>query len=129
MTISGPLSIIRAMSLYQQSITEYCERVGDGWIDQFEDLETGLRREVAEETGLTELEIKKMLTNWHIFRGPKSAHNEVIGITFICQTPQTEVKLSFEHSRYQWVDPAQAVKMISIPGIKRDVEAYLKTIR
>jgi len=37
-----------------------------GRIDQFEDLSTGLRREVKEETGLTNLKIGNILTNWHI---------------------------------------------------------------
>lgn len=53
-----------------------------GRIDQFEDAQTGLRREVSEETGITDLEIGQVLRVWHIFRGPEIAENELIGITF-----------------------------------------------
>lgn len=98
-----------------------------GRIDQFEDLPTGLKREVKEETGLTDLEIGPILTNWHIYRGSKSAYNEVIGLTFICETTQKNVTLSFEHSEYQWIEPEKAVELIKVDGIKKDVEEYLQT--
>lgn len=99
-----------------------------GRIDQFEDLPTGLRREAKEETSLTDLEIGPILTNWHIYRGSKTSHNEVIGLTFVCETAQSEVKLSFEHSEYQWIEPQKAVKLIKVDGIRKDVEKYLQTI-
>jgi len=97
-----------------------------GRIDQFEDLEAGLKREAKEETGITDLSIGKIITNWHIFRGQKSAHNEVIGLTFICETTQEKIRLSFEHSEYQWCEPEKAADIISVDGIKRDVLKYLE---
>lgn len=97
-----------------------------GRIDQFEDLPAGLRREAKEETGLTNLDIGPILTNWRIYRGSKSAHNEVIGLTFVCETTQENVKLSFEHSEYQWVEPEKAVELIKVEGIRKDVEEYIK---
>lgn len=99
-----------------------------GRIDQFEDLSTGLRREVKEETGLTNLKIGNILTNWHIFRGQISAHNEVIGLTFVCETSHEKIKLSFEHCEYQWCEPEEAIKLISTEGIKRDVLAFIDQI-
>lgn len=58
-----------------------------GRIDQFEDLDKGLKRGVKEETGIENLEILSVLTAWHIFRGTeKSAQNELIGITYHCRT-------------------------------------------
>lgn len=98
-----------------------------GRIDQFEDLSTGLKREAKEETGLTDLEIGPILTNWHIYRGSKAAHNELIGLTFVCQTTQENIKLSFEHDEYQWIEPQKALKLVKVDGIRKDIESYLQT--
>ena len=98
-----------------------------GRIDQFEGLEKGLRREVKEETGIGDLEILSILTTWHIFRGTeKSAENEVIGITFYCRTQTEVVRLSKEHSSYRWVEPQDALNLISIDGVRRDVEKFIE---
>jgi mutator protein MutT len=108
---------------------------GDTWeipygrIGQFETPEIGLAREVAEETGLP-VAIVKLLTAWHIFRGPEKTENELVGITYQCQSESKEVHLSAEHTQYRWVTPAEALELIAVEGIRRDVQAFLseKTI-
>lgn len=95
-----------------------------GRIDQFESVQEGLAREVREETGITELEVAATLSVWHIFRGPVTAENEVIGITFRCLTGQTTPQLSSEHIAYRWVTVEEALQLIQVPGIRRDVERY-----
>lgn len=100
-----------------------------GRMGQFEDVEKSLRRESREETGITDIEIIKPLTAWHIFRGREKAENELIGITFHCRTNSEEVKISNEHSDFRWVKPAEALKLIKTEGIKRDVIAYSVTMR
>jgi len=98
-----------------------------GRISQFEGLEDGLKREVKEETGIKDLEILTVLSTWHIFRGTvKKAENELIGITFHCRTKQKTIKLSKEHSLYKWVTPEDALKLISVTGIRRDILKYIK---
>jgi 8-oxo-dGTP diphosphatase len=96
-----------------------------GRIDQFEDTYSGLRREVKEEVGITDLKIGEPISTWHMFRGPKAAENDLIGITFHCLTATTEVKLSAEHAAFQWTDPAQAPQLVAVPGIRADLEKYL----
>lgn len=97
-----------------------------GRIDQGESLEEGLRREVEEESGITDLEVGPMLRHWHIYRGEKVAAKEVIGITFICQVKNDQVVLSREHSEYAWVTPDEAIKLIKVEGIKQDIITYQK---
>ena len=99
-----------------------------GRIDQHEDPEQGLRREVSEELGLTDLKIQKILRVWHIYRGPKSAENDLIGITFVCSTQSKSVALSHEHQAYKWVTPQEALSLIKVEGIRADIEAYVKLI-
>lgn len=98
-----------------------------GRIDQFEELEAGLRREVMEETGINDLKIKKLQRVWHFHRGKiPTADNEIYGFTFICETETEKVKLSREHNQYKWVTPKQALELIKIDGIKKDIELLIK---
>jgi len=97
-----------------------------GRIDQFEELEDGLRREVQEEVGITQLEVKRILRVWHFYRGQKSAETEIFGLTYHCVVPTQTVTLSDEHSEYRWVTPAEALQMIEVAGIKQDLEFFIK---
>lgn len=99
-----------------------------GRINQFEDTEAGLRREVREEVGITDLKIEKILSVWHIFRGTAEiAENEVIGVTYHCTTTQDTPVLSHEHQAYQWVTPQEALKLINVDGIQRDIKLFMQT--
>lgn len=100
--------------------------IGYGRLDQFETPEEGLRREQAEEVGLTDLTIKSILSNWHIFRGPETAENELIGITYHCQTSNKKITLSDEHAAYRWVKPAEALELVKIDGIRRDIQQFIE---
>ncbi len=98
-----------------------------GRIDQFEDTEAGLKREVHEEVGISELELIEVLTVWHIFRGTEqTAENELIGVTYHCRTTQSEPKLSHEHQNYKWVSPTEALGIVKVDGIKRDIIKFME---
>ncbi len=98
-----------------------------GRLDQFEDPIVGLKRELKEETGITDLHIGKTLRVWHIFRGPETAENELIGITYHCTTTTDAVTLSAEHQDYRWVDVEEALALIKVEGIKQDIQAFQAT--
>ena len=96
-----------------------------GRMNQYEEPEDALRREVKEETGL-DVEIIKPFTTYHIFRGEKSPEKEVIGIVFWCKTNSDNVMLSKEHDNYKWVKPENALDMVSIPGMKEDIKRFIE---
>ena len=99
-----------------------------GRIAQFEDPQKGLFREVKEELGI-EVSIGRPLTTWHIFRGhEETAYNELIGITYVATTNTKNVKLSDEHDEYRWLKPEEALDLVKVPGIRRDIQAYLDNI-
>ncbi|PWU23924.1 hypothetical protein C5B42_01270 [Candidatus Cerribacteria bacterium 'Amazon FNV 2010 28 9'] len=98
-----------------------------GRIAQHEDPHTGLRREVSEEIGITDLTIQHVLRVWHMYRGPQTAENDLIGITFVCTTAVQDVSLSHEHKAYRWVTPQEALQLISIEGIRKDIELYMQS--
>lgn len=95
-----------------------------GRIDQGEDVEQGLRREVREELGLTDVTIVQPMTCWHMFRGPEKPENELIGFTYYCTTKSEKPVLSHEHSEYRWVTVEEALQLVKVEGIKRDVLKY-----
>lgn len=97
-----------------------------GRIDQFEDPVTGLRREVREESGITDLEVGEVLRVWHIFRGSEKAENELIGITFHYKTQQETVSISVEHEQYKWMTPEEALHVIEVEGIREDIQLFIK---
>lgn len=101
-----------------------------GRIAQGESLDEGLKREGKEETGLSDLKIVKIMRTWHIFRGSKKPENELIGITFLCETENENVKISDEHSEFRWVTTHEALKLTknSATGISKDVEEYIRLI-
>lgn len=97
-----------------------------GRIDQFEDPEDGLRREIFEEVGIKDLKIEKIIRIWHIYRGSKKAENDLVGITYFCRTQEKNVHLSNEHLAYQWVTPEKALQLIETEGVRTDVGLAMK---
>lgn len=115
--------------LIHRASTEYG---GDIWefpigrIKQFESFADGLKREVAEETGITSLEILQPVTVFEFMRGEHAAENEVRAVTFATLTDQKDVKLSHEHDAYKWLPVNDAIALADHPGIKHDLQAYSK---
>jgi 8-oxo-dGTP diphosphatase len=96
-----------------------------GRLHQFEEPAAGLRREVMEEAGI-EIEIVKPISVFHIFRGEKTAENELVGIMYWCKTDSEEIKLSEEHSGFRWVTTDEALELISKPSMQADIKAFIK---
>ncbi len=97
-----------------------------GRIDQHEDPIDGLKREIKEEVGLTDLTIKEVMRVWHLYRGPVSAENDLIGITYYCTTETDDVKLSDEHIAYEWTTPEMALQRIKVDGIREDIQRFIQ---
>lgn len=96
-----------------------------GRIDQFEDPVDGLRRELQEEVGITQIEVLQLLTVWHIYRGPKAAENDLIGITYACRVDNDAITLSHEHQGFRWVTPEEGLVLTQTEGIRRDLHHYI----
>lgn len=96
-----------------------------GRLNQFEEPQDGLRREIIEEAGI-EVKIIKPISIFHIFRGEKIAENELVGIMYWCKTESEEIKISDEHSGYTWVTADEALKIIEKPSMREDIKAFIK---
>lgn len=70
-----------------------------GRVEFGESLEQALKREVAEETGLS-INVIRLINAWstHIKKD-----FQLVGITYWCQTQNANIKLSGEHVSAQWL--------------------------
>jgi len=97
-----------------------------GRIDQHEGPINGLKREISEETGITDIKVGEVIRVWHIYRGQEeSAQNELIGITYHVTTKQEEVSISEEHDEFGWFTPEEALEMVKVEGIRVDVSRFV----
>jgi 8-oxo-dGTP diphosphatase len=117
----------RILLMQRASTADYAPGLWEdltGRMKQFEEPEDALRREVREETGL-EIEVVKPIKVFHLYRGERTAENELVGIVFWCTTQSDRVTLSHEHQDYRWVQPREALEIVSDPGIRYDIEAFI----
>lgn len=96
-----------------------------GRLQQFESFESGLRREVQEETSLTNIIIVMSVAAFTYMRGGAAASNEVKGVTFWCSDPgEAEVMPSDEHDTVEWMEIDDAIERANRETIKIDLCAF-----
>ena len=84
-------------------------REGDRWqgvggrLEKGEKLEDGLRRETKEETGITELEVGKVIHVDEWFSKPEGELKHIVALFFLCNVKSDDVVLSEEHQEFAWV--------------------------
>lgn len=96
-----------------------------GRVQQHEEPETALSREIKEEAGLN-IEIVKPLNIFHEYRRLAGAVDESIGIIYWCRATSQEVHLSQEHSEYKWILPEEGLELTKHVGVQADIKAYLR---
>ncbi len=68
-----------------------------------ENLETGLRRETQEETGIVNLEVGKVVHVDEWFSKPEGDLKHIVALFYHCKTNTEQIILSDEHEEYAWV--------------------------
>ncbi len=93
-----------------------------GRIKISENLEEGLEREVAEETGLKIRDVKEVLEVKKVFRSQEEC---IIRVTYICSVYDGPVILSREHTMAQWFQRQELRRLEYRDNILREtVEKY-----
>jgi 8-oxo-dGTP pyrophosphatase MutT (NUDIX family) len=100
-----------------------------GRIDQFETFDAAVRREVLEESGISQLEIVGPSTVYEFMRGDHDSSNEVRAVNFACTTAQQEIVLSDEHTEYRWLPIDEAIALVTHPNIKLNLEKFIKDMK
>lgn len=95
------------------------ETVGGG-VEEGDSPQDALKREIMEEVGL-EVEISEP---FNVFNFVKDNGDKKVGITFLCDYISGEIKLSEEHSDWQWIDPFDFKKFDSIQSLHNEISSY-----
>ncbi len=100
-----------------------------GWIEKGEELEETARREVAEETGLKDIELisdfKECVKYFFRWRN-KNIFKTVT--FFLAQTETKEVKISYEHKDFKWLSYEEAIKHLTHKNVKKVIKKAHKFI-
>lgn len=82
-----------------------------------EDARAGMRREIAEETGLEVSDLKVVdAISWTNDRG-----EFWVTIYYTAKTKTDQVKLSWEHDDFAWVTPEEFQQLDALPRVKKIV--------
>ena len=120
----GKLLILREAKTYEEGTNIGRYHSPGGRIKPSESYEEGLRREVEEETGITDFEPIRPLFVGDWRPVIKGIEHHIIGIFTLCRTKSSEVRLSSEHDDYQWIDIADRGKYDIMDPENKVIEAY-----
>lgn len=100
----GKVLLLRESSAYKEGTEEGKWDVPGGRIEPNEAVRDGLMREVKEESGLVVKPGKLLNVNdgFPVINGEKC---HVVRIYFLCDASESEVVLSQDHDKYDWVNP------------------------
>lgn len=89
-----------------------------------EDAKEGIKREIAEETGLEVYDLRVVdVISW-----PNDRGEFWITICYLAKTKTDQVKLSWEHDDFKWVTPDEFQQLDALPRIKQFV-ATLESLK
>ena len=102
--------------------------IPSGKLHYGEDVASGLRREVKEETNLDIYDIKFILNQELI--NPKDFFKKAhyVSINYVCKTKNNNVKLNHEAQSYLWIKPERALKYNLNKPTKELIQYFLDKI-
>lgn len=92
-----------------------------GELEYGEDPREGIIRETSEESGITVKELRLV----DAFSSINDKNEFWITICYVARVEDVVVKLSFEHTEYKWINPANFLKLKASPKNIKFVETFI----
>jgi 8-oxo-dGTP pyrophosphatase MutT (NUDIX family) len=89
-----------------------------GLVDEGEELFASIKREIMEETGLKVDKLNPFFSKTDVREWIDDQGSHTINVVFMfyfCKTNKTEVKISHEHDKHQWVDLDKVIDEFEYP--------------
>ena len=122
---NGKVLILRESTQYEEGTNVAKYDVPGGRLEPGQHFMDSLKREIEEETGLSEVEVGGpiFVNEWR----PKKGNEEwqIVGIFFRCSSSDSKITLSDDHDDYIWINPMDYSEHNLIPNLRRAFEAYL----
>ena len=106
----GKFVLLREANTYEEGTNIGRWNMPGGRLDIGENFESGLKRELFEETGL-KVEIIKPLYVGEWRPIIKGVQNQIVGILFLCESKPGNIVLSQDHDAYKWVSAKEALEL------------------
>lgn len=119
--------ILREADTYKEGTNVGRYHLPGGRLNPGEAFMDGLKREVAEETGLT-IKIGRPIYVGEWRPTIKGVPNQIVAMYFICKTQNSKVRLSDEHDKYVWITPNQAKIYDLMSPVQEVINEYTKTL-
>lgn len=99
-----------------------------GHVELGETLETALKREIKEETGLDIFGAVFICLQEFIFDKAFWKQRHFVFLDFACKTKTEKVTLNSEGQEFVWVTPTEALNLPVEPYTKHTIEAFIKKV-
>ncbi len=124
----GKVLIVReAGDTYAEGTEEGKWDVVGGRIEDGEKLVDGLLREIKEESGL-DVSDGLVIGATETFPIIKNEQHHIIRVYYACTTNQSEVILSQDHDKYEWIDPQKYADFNIMKDLHKVFANYLKLV-
>jgi 8-oxo-dGTP pyrophosphatase MutT (NUDIX family) len=123
----GKVLVLCESGKYAEGTQEGKFDVVGGRIEAGKSLKENLLREIEEETGLrhNQVEVGNAFFANEAYPVVKGEQLQIIRIFFKCKSNTSEVKLSPDHDKFEWINPAEYKSTKVIENLHEVFEAYL----
>lgn len=116
--------ILRESEKYVDGVNQSKYDIVGGRLTPGEHFLDALKREIHEETGITDITIGKpfFVNEWRPI--VREEQWQIVGTFFECFTDRNNIQLGEDHDAYEWIDPKEYGKYAIIENLKKAFEVY-----